>query len=168
MSTLGTDHHDCSHSESEATDLVATIVKELRGQGFRRTEALVDLLTAMLRNHQPYTLAQLAELPTLRDRDQATIYRLVMKLKEVGKVRQLNMDGRVSHFQIVVPGHHHDYLLCESCGGVSEVPLACTLREVERKIMDQYGWSQLHHELEFFGICPDCSENGNTIAPSPA
>ena len=150
-------HHDCSLDVREANRLVAAMVEELRELGFRRTEGLVDLLTVMVRHHQPYTLAQLAELPGLRARDQATIYRLIMKLKEVGKVRQLNLAGRVSHFQIVVPGHHHDYLLCESCGLVSEVPIECTLAAVERKIMASFGWKRLHHELEFYGICPSCS-----------
>lgn len=151
------EHAHCSLSPQETDGLVASMVDELREVGFRRTGALVDLLTAMVRRHHPYTLAQLAELPGLRDRDQATIYRLIMKLKDVGKVRQLNLAGRVSHFQIVVPGHHHDYLMCRSCGVVSEVPVECTLAEVERKIMSQFGWRGLHHELEFFGVCPACS-----------
>lgn len=136
---------------------MTSMMDELRELGFRKTGGLVDLLTAMLRRHQPYTLAQLAEMPGLRERDQATIYRLIMKLKEVGKVRQLNLGARVSHFQMVVPGHHHDYLLCESCGAVSEVPLECTLAEVEKRLMSKFGWKRLHHELEFYGICPACA-----------
>ena len=151
------DHHDCSLPAGKADELVGSMIEELRELGFRRTEGLVDLLTAMVRHHQPYTLAQLAELPGLQARDQATIYRLIMKLKDVGKVRQLNLAGRLNHYQIVVAGHHHDYLLCESCGGVSEVPVECTLGEVERQIMARYGWSELHHELEFYGVCPACS-----------
>ncbi|MFT5401553.1 MAG: Fe2+ or Zn2+ uptake regulation protein [Verrucomicrobiales bacterium] len=150
------DHADCSLSTSEADDLVAATIEELREMGFRRTDALVDLLRAMTLQHQPYTLAELAELPGLRDRDQATVYRLIMKLKDVGKVRQLNLAGRVNHFQLVLPGHHHDYLLCESCGTVAEVPMKCQLAEMERQIMAKFGWKCLHHELEFFGICPAC------------
>ena len=152
------DHtHDCSLSDEETNKLVETMIVELRALGFRRTAALDELLRAMMRKHQPFTLAELSELPGLADRDHATIYRLVTKLKEVGKVRQLNLAGRVSHFQLVVPGHHHDYLLCESCGTVAEVPLACTLAKVEQQIMQDYGWKGLRHELEFFGVCPSCS-----------
>ncbi len=151
------DHHDCSLSAGETDALVASMIEELRQLGFRRTGGLVDLLTAMVRHHLPYTLAELAELPGLKERDQATIYRLIMKLKDVGKVRQLNLTGRVIHYQIVVPGHHHDYLICETCGGVSEVPVACTLGTVERQIMKRFGWKGLHHELEFYGVCPACA-----------
>lgn len=158
METHDHSHDNCSLSKTETESLVGAMIEELRGLGFRRTDALVDLLRAMMLRHLPFTLAQLSELPALRDRDQATIYRLVTKLKEVGKVRQLNLAGRVSHFQLVVPGHHHDYLLCESCGTVTEVPLACTLAKVEQQIMADFGWKSLHHELEFFGVCPACTE----------
>ena len=150
------DHADCALTMSEMERLVAATIDELREMGFRRTGALVDLLRAMTLHHHPYTLAELAELPGLRDRDQATVYRLIMKLKDVGKVRQLNLAGRVSHFEIVLPGHHHDYLRCESCGTVTEVPMKCQLAAVERQIMAKFGWKRLHHELEFFGICPAC------------
>ena len=152
------EHTDCCLSPKETESLLDTMISELRELGFRRTDALVDLLSAMMRQHQPFTLAELSELPGLRDRDQATVYRLVMKLKDVGKVRQLNLSGRVSHFQVVVPGHHHDYLLCESCGQVTEVPLTCTLAKVEQQIMATYGWQRLRHELEFYGVCPACTE----------
>jgi Fe2+ or Zn2+ uptake regulation protein len=36
--------------------------------------------------------------------------------------------------------------------------MKCTLAEVERRLMTHYGWKGLHHELEFYGICPDCAE----------
>ena len=151
------DNADCALSVQETEDLVSEMIGDLREKGFRRTEGLVDLLRAMMRQHQPYTLAQLWESPGLRERDQATVYRLIMKLKEAGMVRQLNLAGRVNHFQLVVPGHHHDYLLCESCGSVTEVPVNCPLAEVELQIMAKFGWKGLHHELEFFGICPVCA-----------
>ncbi len=148
----------CVVSRGETEALVDEFVASLRADGFRRTDALVALLRVMIRNHQPYTLAELAEVEDLRERDQATIYRLVMKLKDAGKMRQLNLAGRVSYFQLVLPGHHHDYLRCESCGEVQEVPLPCALAEVERELMHSLGWKGLHHELEFIGLCPACAD----------
>ena len=157
-----THHHhkdgkDCTLSDAEAASLVDKIVGELRQEGIRRTDALVDLLTAMTREHQPYTLAQLAAMPELKNRDQATVYRLIMKLKDAGRVRQLNLSGRVSHYQMVIPGHHHDYLICDSCGIVSEVPVQCALAPVEQALTKEFGWQGLHHELEFYGTCPKCA-----------
>ena len=147
---------DCTLSAAEVQTLVEQIIAELRQEGFRRTEALVDLLTAMAHEHQPYTLAQLAAIPRLKSRDQTTVYRLIMKLKDAGRVRQLNLAGRVSYYQIVIPGHHHDYLICDSCGTVSEVPVKCALAPVEQALTKRFGWQGLHHELEFYGTCPEC------------
>ncbi len=149
---------ECSLSALEAAPLVESMVSELRDRGFRKTDALVELLTVMTENHQPFTLAQLAEMPGLKDRDQATVYRLITKLRDAGRVRQLNMAGRVSHYQMVLPGHHHDYLICEDCGVVVEAPVPCQLADTEREISATFGWKQVRHELEFFGTCPACAQ----------
>ena len=126
----------------------------------RKTDALEELLRAMLSTHKPFLLSELNELPGLVDRDNATIYRLVMKLKELGFVRQLNFVDKGNYFQINIADHHHDYLLCESCGEITEVPFACTLKDLEKKLRSEIGWRKLSHTLAFHGICPACSEGG--------
>src|SRR5262249_14186677 len=107
---------DCSMSQRDAIRLVDGLMEKLRGKGFRRTAALTALLTEMAAHHQPKTLAELGQLRSLAGRDQATIYRMMMKLEEAGAVRRFGFHGRASHFQLVIPGHDHDYLVCRSCG----------------------------------------------------
>jgi len=124
----------------------------------RRTPALNTLLDLMLAEHRPTTLAQLAERPGLRNRDRATIYRLMEKLLKAGVVRRLGLQGRTSHFELLIPGRHRDYLVCRDCGRLEEAPLDCQLREVEVELTKTCGWGDLAHELEFYGRCPECIE----------
>ncbi len=131
----------------------------MRKSGMRKSDALDALLEAMLSTHKPFLLAELAELPSLKGRDQATIYRLVTKLREAGLVRQLNFGDRGNYFQLNVADHHHDYLLCQDCGELSEVPFPCVVNAVEERLRQEIGWSDLSHSLAFHGRCPDCQDS---------
>ncbi|MDB6140948.1 MAG: ferric uptake regulator, Fur family, partial [Verrucomicrobiaceae bacterium] len=97
-------------------------------------------------------------LPSLAGRDQATIYRIIVKLDEAGVLRRLGFRDRAAHYQLIIPGHHHDYLVCKSCGTFAEVEVHQPLEPLEKEIAAQSGWKAVEHELEFFGVCPSCSD----------
>lgn len=149
-------HHDCKVSSGESEAIIEGIVADLRETGMRKTEALEELLRAMLSHHKPFLLSELGEMPGLAGRDQATVYRLVMKLKDLGFVRQLSLGEKGNHFQLNLANHHHDYLLCRKCGEITEVPLDCVLHSFEAELSEKLGWKDLTHSLAFQGVCPDC------------
>ncbi|MDG0976146.1 hypothetical protein [Ilumatobacter sp.] len=56
-------------------------------------------------------------------------------------------------------GHHH-HLICESCRLVRDTTLAATL---EQTLDDQFdaladaeGFTQTHHSVDVYGLCPNC------------
>jgi Fur family ferric uptake transcriptional regulator len=114
----------------------------------------------MATRHRPATLAELAQAPGLDGLDQATVYRLVMKLEVSGLVRRLGLHERSTHFQLVIPGHHHDYLVCTQCGKIEDLDLRCPVEALEKGIMEQHGYRGVYHELEFYGVCPQCGGAG--------
>jgi len=148
---------ECHVPEDKTQDAIERIVERLRASGQRRTEALEDLLRVMLSSHRPFLLAELSEEPRLARRDQATIYRLVMKLKDLGIISQINFGNRGNYFQLNLEDHHHDYLLCSACGRIEEVPMPCVLHDVERTLAERFGWKNLRHSLAFHGVCPACA-----------
>lgn len=137
--------------------LVGAAIGRLRDCGMRRTAGLEALLRHMASCHRPATLADLQAVPTLTALDQATVYRLVSKLEQSGLVRRLGLHDRAPHFQLVVPGHHHDYLVCTECGKIEDLPLHCPVEALEHEIMKKSGYRKVYHELEFFGVCPECA-----------
>ncbi len=149
----------CHHPQQpqEVNLLVENCVAKLRSRGLRRSQGLEALLHHMAAHHRPATLADLSRVQDLASLDQATIYRLVMKLESASLVRRLGLHERATYFQLVVPGHHHDYLVCTSCGKIEDVELTCPVEPLEREIMARRGYSHVYHELEFFGICPACN-----------
>ncbi|MEM9281708.1 MAG: Fur family transcriptional regulator [Verrucomicrobiota bacterium] len=151
-------HSDCSFTSEEFEKIADRIIEKLRQEGMRQTPALRELLAAMLAPHQPYTLAELCERPGLVNRDQATVYRLIHRLEDVGVVQQVNLGNRGASFQLILPDHHHDYLHCRSCGLVQEVPIGCLIEKMQKQLAQEYGWKNLSHSLAFHGECPDCTD----------
>ena len=145
-------------SDQEILKHTAECIRLLRQRGARRTRALELVIAELARRRAPVTLAELAATPAIREQcDPATVYRLVMKLESASLVRRLGLHERATYFQLVVPGHHHDYLVCTRCGKIEDVELTCPVEPLEREIMARRGYSHVYHELEFFGICPACA-----------
>ena len=145
-------------TSTEITKHVQDCIARLRAQGARRTRALELVIEELARRGKPVTLADLAASPELKVQcDPATVYRLVMKLEEHGLVRRLGLHERATYFQLVVPGHHHDYLVCTHCGKMEEIDMACPVHALEETLAKTSGYQRIYHELEFFGICPKCA-----------
>jgi Fur family ferric uptake transcriptional regulator len=129
----------------------------LRERGMRRTRALELVIQELASHGKPMTIADLAATATLKEQcDPATVYRLVMKLEEHGLVRRLGLHVRSGYFLLIIPGEHHDYLVCTGCGDIQEIDMACPVHDLEAKLARQTGYQQVYHELEFFGTCPVC------------
>jgi Fe2+ or Zn2+ uptake regulation protein len=137
--------------------LAAACAERLRQRGMRRTRALDLLIREMAKRDRPVTIAELTRTDALRSQcDPATVYRLLVKLEQLGLVRQLGLHERAMYFTLVRPGHHRDYLICTGCGSITDVDMDCPVRNLERKLEKSSGFRHVYHELEFYGICPAC------------
>jgi Fe2+ or Zn2+ uptake regulation protein len=133
-------------------------MERARASGLRRTKALEDVLSILIRACQPLTLADVAEHPDLGSgADKATVYRLLMKLEERSLIRRLGLHDRAAYYTMILPGEHSDYLICNDCGRIEKLDIHCPVQALEKQIAKSSGFKKLYHELEFFGQCPDCS-----------
>ncbi len=154
-------HHSatCQHHDADSVRaLAATMLKRAREAGLRRTKALENILAILVASHQPLSLADIAASPDLTSgADKATVYRVLVKLEELGLIRRLGLHDRSAYYTLLHPGHHDDYLICTQCGRIQRLDLACPVEALEKEIEKQSGFRQLYHELEFYGLCPACS-----------
>lgn len=134
------------------------LIQRCREAGLRRTKALELLLGVLLENDSPMTLADLAEHPTLSSQcDRATVFRLLQRLTLKGIVRRLGLHERAAYFTLLLPGRHQDFLICTECGKIEPISAPCPVHQLEKEIAENTGFSNLYHELEFFGTCPACA-----------
>lgn len=149
-------HEGCQRPEPER--LLTECMDRARGAGLRRTKALQDVLSILIHACQPLTLGDIAGSEALlSEADRATVYRLLVKLEQHGLIRRLGLHDRAAYYIINLPGEHHDYLICNGCGRIERLDIACPVHVLEKTIAKTSGYQRVYHELEFYGLCPDCS-----------
>ena len=154
-------HHSATcrhHDKQSAKDLLAASVQRARDGGLRRTAALEDVLRILIAAHQPMNLADIAESPDLTTgADRATVYRLLVKLEERSIIRRLGLHDRSTYYTMLHSDRHDDYLICTACGRIQRLDISCPVEALERDIEKSSGFKKLYHELEFYGLCPQCA-----------
>jgi Fe2+ or Zn2+ uptake regulation protein len=141
--------------------VIQQTIGRCREHGLRRTKALEELIATLLEAGRPMTLGELAASKRLAEQcDKATVVRLLQRLAGHGIVRRLGLHERAAYFTLLVPGRHSDYLICTSCGSIKAVEAPCPVHELEEEIRKTTGFRNLYHELEFFGLCPECAGDG--------
>lgn len=137
--------------------VAADTIERLREAGMRKTRALEELVGTLAEESRPMTLAELCDSKRLTDLcDKATVFRLLQKLTDKGVVRRLGLHERAAYFVLLIPGKHSDYLICTRCGSIESIQAPCPVHQLEEEIREKTGYRNLYHELEFFGVCPDC------------
>ena len=66
------------------------------------------------------------------------------------------LHGRALYYELAWPGRHHDYLICSACGAIGDINAACPVDALEQELARKTGYQGMHHELVFFGVCPEC------------
>lgn len=85
----------------------------------------------------------------------ATVYRTLQAMAGAGELDVVRTPDGQTAYRTCSPGHHH-HLICRTCGRTVEVTLP-GLEELTRSIAEQHDFSEIDHELEFFGVCQGCA-----------
>ena len=87
----------------------------------------------------------------------ATVYRALQDMATAGAVDAVrNENGEVLYRRCAVPSHHH-HLVCRTCGRTEEID-APAVEAWARAVADQYGYTDVDHDVELFGRCAACTK----------
>lgn len=84
-----------------------------------------------------------------------TVYRTLQALLDAGEVDSVRRADGESMYRRCGTEEHHHHLVCRGCGWSVEIEND----EVERwasKAAHKYGFSDVSHDVEVFGICTEC------------
>ena len=134
-------------------------LKQLKEEGFRITKIRRWLVRFFEFSDLPITI------PDLLDRmsenkvypDKTTVYRELEFLAHHGLIAEATLRGTELAYESAL-GHHH-HLVCENCHKVLHVDvedLEVKLRDVQKWLKSQSGFTDISHYLEFSGICQKC------------
>ncbi|MDR3629978.1 MAG: Fur family transcriptional regulator [Desulfocapsaceae bacterium] len=106
-------------------------------------------------NPSGYTISQATAALAAQKVGQATVYRTIRALQDLGYLKKVHDQNGERRFVASRPGHSH-MLVCRSCSRAVECS-DCDLSVLEKLISRQTGFAVEGHHLEFFGLCPECS-----------
>jgi Fur family ferric uptake transcriptional regulator len=85
-----------------------------------------------------------------------TVYRNLEILSEMGKIQKLELSGSLKRFDWNPKKHYH--IRCVRCDRVDDTPLA-PLNQLEDELYEATVFQIIGHNLEFTGLCPECTKN---------
>ena len=132
------------------------IVELLRANGMRITRNRLQILAALLRAERPLSLDEIQARVDGDAPDYATVFRVMTLLESLHIAQKVHLNRSCSYYELVNPQQHYDHIICTECGRVTVMIDSCPVEKVERKIEEQYGFSEIRHSLEFFGKCWEC------------
>ena len=87
----------------------------------------------------------------------ATVYRTMKILTDAGLASARHFEGGQTRYEAALDRHHHDHLICTSCGNILEFENE-RIEVLQESVAEQHGFTVTHHKLELYGLCRACSE----------
>ncbi|RJR44961.1 MAG: transcriptional repressor [Deltaproteobacteria bacterium] len=136
------------------------MIRRLKEKGGRLTPQRLAMLRIIAESKGHPSAEQIfeqikADFPTT---SLATIYKTLSLLKDLGEVLELNLAGVGSRFDGNKP-YPHPHVICTKCGQIID-PEFEPMAGISREIARQTGYKITHEQLNFFGLCPKCQQEG--------
>ena len=122
----------------------------------RQRDLIVDTFFAQSGH---LSVDELLEKVTQRDRTigAATVYRTMKILADSGLASARHFEGGQTRYEAALDRHHHDHLICTSCGSILEFENE-KIEELQDRVAADHGFHVTHHKLELYGLCKACRE----------
>lgn len=137
--------------------MLDTLRTTLKDSGYSLTKPRLTVFGA-LQSPKPKTMNELVkEIGDVIDR--ASIYRTVKLYEQLGVVNRIQhgFKYRLELSDDYTPHHHH--LTCQKCQRVVSFDEPAGLDELIHLVATTNGFVHQQHNLEIFGLCPQCQEH---------
>lgn len=132
------------------------LMVKLRESEYRLTPQRVELIRLISASEGHPTASRLynqikVQFPTL---SLATVYKTLDLLKELGEVLEIGLRDD-SHYDGNKP-YPHPHLICTKCQKILDGELEVAVENIVQEVEKNFGFQIVKHQLNFYGICPDC------------
>ena len=134
--------------------MVRQAVDKLRSKGLRVTDQRRAILKALSQSESPKSADETHAALPVDTCDPVTAYRCLEQFEKAGVVER---GVRENGTKVYCLGHghgHHHHLTCRKCGRTERIDL-CMGEEME-KVAEGFGFTEVSHVMEVFGVCPSC------------
>jgi Fur family peroxide stress response transcriptional regulator len=137
-------------------DRLDQMIKVLKDKGHRLTPQRLAVLKILAesKGHPSadtiYAMVK-ANFPTT---SLATVYNTINLLRAEHEVLELGFAHLGSRYDGNKP-YPHPHVICTGCGRIVD-PDCPALEDLTREMSSQTGFQLTHHQVSFFGLCPQC------------
>ena len=137
---------------------IGSLIEKLAQSGCRITPQRIAVLGALVNGPSHPTAEEIygEVLKTSPTTSLATVYKTLDTLKALGEVQELEFGSGRAHYDAVNPVSH-PHVICTRCGRIEDVRLEHGSSLIDRAAKSS-GFSLSTERLEFFGLCPGCTE----------
>lgn len=154
-----------SGPRTAATALVEACGR-IRTAGMRVTKPRIALVQTLMKLESPTSIERIHQLVGIKACDLVTIYRCLAAFENLGLVRRSYLHNGTCLYEQTLGHARHYHIICKSCGKTDTVEY--NLPEgVEQRLQDK-GYAQISHVVEFFGVCQQCQQTAKPVRGTPA
>ncbi len=134
------------------------LIAKLRTSEYRLTPQRVELIRLIAASDGHPSASELynqikVQFPTM---SLATVYKTLDLLKELGEVLEIGLRDD-SHYDGNKP-YPHPHLICMKCQKIMDGELELAVKNIVQEVEQNFGFQILKHQLDFYGLCPDCQK----------
>lgn len=147
-------------SPESALDLARS---RIRTAGMRITKPRIAIIEALQLHDGPISIERIHQGMGEGVCDLVTVYRCLAAFEELGMVRRSYLHNGTCLYELTLVSPRHYHIICKSCGTTDRVEYF-PVEGVERLLQDR-GYTQVSHVVEFFGVCPKCQPASRQVIP---
>jgi Fur family ferric uptake transcriptional regulator len=149
---------------SQFASRLAPVLHKIRARGGRITWPRVAILEALIDGTHHVTVEDLENRlrATVPEIHQATFYRTLAALEDLGVIYHLHLGHGPSVWHLVVDDHEH--LVCRRCGAVTEVGPG-EFDALRASIASRFGFVLDTHHFVSQGVCGECATGRTSTGP---
>lgn len=131
----------------------------LREKGLKATPARLEVLEILEKVEKPLSIKAILSRLSDKTINQATLYRIVTKLKEVGILNMVMLEHNHGHYQIVTEKDTH-HIVCTVCHKIASFH-GCAFSDLAKRLLSSIpDFAKIEsHTLELAGLCKQCANN---------
>lgn len=142
----------------ESKKRVGDMLKKLKGRDFRITPQRLAVLRILAASKSHPSVDEIyqevkAEFPTT---SLATVYKTISLLKELNEVLELSFPDGSNRYDGNNPAPH-PHAICMKCKKIMD-PDLMNIDALTEEMSRKTGYKIYYHELDFFGLCPECQQ----------
>lgn len=136
----------------------------IRNAGMRITKPRIAIIEALQQHAGPISIERIHQHMGTDVCDLVTVYRCLAAFEDLGMVRRSYLHNGTCLYELTLGSPRHYHIICKQCGASERVDYF-PVEGIER-LLQERGYAQVSHVVEFFGICPKCQATARQVIPA--